>query len=115
MLLDRYLLGDLEARWRAQSAPIVERLTSGLTSEDIDAITAPLGVRLPAEARQWWQWHNGVPSAYGDRRVLRTIGGPYYEYIPLEEAATEYRQLREIAAAVASAPRHADDFWHPSW
>ena len=87
MLLDRHLLGELEVRWRAQEAPILERLTPGLSVEEIDAVTAPLGVRLPAEARLWWQWHNGVPGAKGSLRVLRTIGGPYYEYIPIEEAA----------------------------
>jgi hypothetical protein len=47
-------------------------------------------------------------------RTQRTIGGAYYEYLPLEEAATGYRQLREIAAEVVSSPeQHA--FWHPSW
>jgi cell wall assembly regulator SMI1 len=114
--LDEHLLSELEARWRAQTAPIAERLTPGLSNEEINAITGPLGVRLPAEARLWWQWHNGVPRSAVTLRAQRTIGGAYYEYLPLEEAATGYRQLREIAAEVVSSPeQHADDFWHPSW
>ena len=35
MLLDRHLLGELEVRWRAQEAPILERLTPGLSVEEI--------------------------------------------------------------------------------
>ena len=115
-MLDRQLLGELEARWHAEGAPITERLTPGLSDEEIDAITAPLGIRLPAEARLWWQWHNGVPASAVTLRAERTIGGPYYEYIPLEEAAADYRQVRKIAAEVVrDMDQDVDDFWHPSW
>jgi cell wall assembly regulator SMI1 len=115
MLLNTHLLAELEARWRAQGAPITERLTPGLSNEEMDAITAPLGIRLPAEARLWWQWHNGVPVSTVTLRAQRTIGGAYYEYTPLEEAAAEYEQARNIAAEVVSSPDTAGDFWHPSW
>jgi cell wall assembly regulator SMI1 len=116
VLLDRHLLDELEGRWRAQRAPILDHLTPGLGDEQIIAIAAAAGVRLPTEARLWWEWHNGVPSSRGSKQARRAIGGPDYEYIPLEEAAEEYSKLREMARnATAGTDLDPDDFWHPAW
>jgi len=38
----------------------VEHLRPGLTDEEIDALTARLPHRLPAELRTWYGWHDGA-------------------------------------------------------
>jgi hypothetical protein len=51
-LLTGDLLDQLAAPWRDQHAPITALLRPGLTDEEIDATTAPAGIRLPEEARR---------------------------------------------------------------
>lgn len=56
------LLQELHQRWRAQGAPIADALAPGIDDEQIERLTAPLGLRVSEEARVWWRWHNGVAS-----------------------------------------------------
>jgi hypothetical protein len=51
----------LAAASRACGAPILEHQQPGLVDEQIDALTAPLGLTAPAEARASWGSHDGVP------------------------------------------------------
>ena len=57
------LLDELEQRWRAQDAPIADQLQPGLSHAAMDALVAPLGLRLPDEPRVWWSWRNGARGA----------------------------------------------------
>ena len=115
MLLDRHLLEALAAQWRQQGAPVLHNLRSGLSVAEMDAITATVGCRLPAEARQWWGWHDGVLATPGRPSIGREIGGPGYVYVPLEEAAGDYRRLRELSANVAGPNGDPDELWRPGW
>ena len=64
------LLETLERGWARQSAPVMEHLRPGLSPERIDDLTAPVGLRLPVEARIWWGWHDGVDVRLGPRTEL---------------------------------------------
>jgi hypothetical protein len=108
-LLTPELLENLEEGWVRHRAPLVEHLRPGLSPERIDEITAPLGLRLPVEARIWWTWHDGVDVRLGPRAEL----GPGLPFLPLEAATGLCRQLREQAVEVWG--ERADYWWRPSW
>jgi hypothetical protein len=93
----RGLLDRLEGEWGRQKAPIAEFLVPGLPEDVIDAMTAPLGVRLPVEARVWWQWHNGVdvPKERWTSQARR-LGGTDFDIISLERAVAEYHWRRRL-------------------
>lgn len=92
VMLDQDLLDQLERRWRDNDAAILRWLQPGLTDERIDELTAPLGIRLPEEARRWWRWHDGVPmdAPPGSHSIG---GGP--TYIPLSYAVENTMWLAE--------------------
>jgi hypothetical protein len=99
-MLDRALLGCLEAAWSVQGAPIAGNTTLGLSDEEMDEITVPLGLRLPLEARVWWGWHDGVSrGAKGELAPERWIG-PIGEYLPLRDAVEVYLEERKIFADI---------------
>lgn len=60
--LDTELLEELEQRWRANGARIVDHLRPGLSDAEIDRIAADLPFSLPEEVRRWYRWHNGSPA-----------------------------------------------------
>jgi hypothetical protein len=82
-LLDAGLLAQLEDCWRACGAPVADALRPGLTDDEMDALTAPLGIRLPAEARRWWGWHDGANAKPGYEAPLL---GPQRPLYPLARA-----------------------------
>jgi hypothetical protein len=65
-------------------APIVDHLQPGLSDEQMDELTAPLGLSLPVEARRWWGWHDGVDPASARIQADRMVG-PLWRYQPLSE------------------------------
>ena len=72
--------------------PTVERLYPGLTDEQMDEITAPLGMTLPTEARVWWSRQNG-----GDKALIAS-----YRYCaPLEEMVAQAQQSRQLQREVS--------------
>jgi cell wall assembly regulator SMI1 len=93
----RHLLNRLENAWRRQKAPIAEFLVPGLSEDVIEAMTAPLGLRLPVEARAWWQWQNGVdvPKERWTSEAPR-LGGTDLDIISLDRAVAEYLQSRRL-------------------
>jgi cell wall assembly regulator SMI1 len=117
LMLSHELLEQLERRWREAGWRGLGRLRPGLSDEQLDALTEPLGLRLPTEARMWWGWHDGiVPSGPGFEAVF---GGSDFEYLPLDRAVDAYLLRRALAAEVAVASQ-ADGYgeeywWHPSW
>jgi hypothetical protein len=116
-LLDADLLAVLESRWRDQRWPGLERRRPGLRDDEIDAGTAPLGLRLPLEARRWWGWHDGIAIAPGDLRKQHEFGGPGFVYLTLAAAVELYAEMRRIANEVAGPgePLSQDELWDPSW
>lgn len=120
-LLSNELLEELEGHWRRQQAPVLERLLPGLTDEEMDESTRPIGLRLPAEARVWWGWHDGATPV--SPPALRELG-PAKAFMQLREAIAYYRMMRDVALetvseATAGEPERGladpDYYWHPSW
>jgi cell wall assembly regulator SMI1 len=114
-MLTEDLLDELEGHWRRQRAPLVEGLQPGLTDQDIDELTAPLEIRLPREARMWWQWHDGAGST-GERAVCREFG-PGLAFYSLREAVDMCRQIRNMFRDIwaADGPEVVAYWWRPSW
>lgn len=111
-LLTFELLDQLEARWRTQGARIADVLRPGLPEARIDELTAPLGLRLPYEARLWWGWHDGADEPLG-ARTLEYGMTPLLNFAPLNMAAKWYPERREIALDTDMGD--ADEFWSPTW
>jgi hypothetical protein len=112
-MLSAELLAELERRWRAQHVPWVERWAEGLSVSSMDELTVPLGLRLPTEARVWWRWHNGVPAERCPLSRDREMGGPGFQFLPLDEAVEQYRSGREITARAFDGD--ADRGWPRTW
>jgi hypothetical protein len=110
--LDLQLLHVYEERLRSVGAPVAEWVRPGLTAEQIEETVAPLGLRLPAEARVWWEWHDGA-TVEGRERLL----GPSNECLTLEDAMEVYQECRATAEETAGAwPENDPDFlWSPAW
>jgi hypothetical protein len=104
-LLSFDLLEALKARWRTAGWPGVERLNPGLTDEEIDAATQPLGLRLPTEVRIWWRWHNGISIPPGQPVQPGEIGAGGRWYRPLAAAIEHYTMMRGVAAKLALETR----------
>jgi|tagenome__1003787_1003787.scaffolds.fasta_scaffold20962551_6 cell wall assembly regulator SMI1 len=105
------LLEALADRWRRLGAPIIENLRPGLSDAEIDALTHPLGISLPDEARTWFRWHDGVALDPG--RPERRIGALMMEFIPLAEAVRDYQDGR--AVLVGAGGEGALEDWPTSW
>jgi cell wall assembly regulator SMI1 len=120
-VLSDELLARLERSWIAQDAPLLKHLRPGLTDDEITEVTAPLGLSLPSEAVLWWRWHDGVGIEEGLRNVDREVGPGRYEYLPLEQAARRYEEMRAVAEQAAGGSGNPafmsdrDYWWHPSW
>jgi cell wall assembly regulator SMI1 len=93
-LLTDDLLGQLEARWRQQGAPVAGALRPGLSDEEIDDATGAIGLRLPREARRWWGWHDGAdPPAPG---LAPAQLGPGKNFLSLADAVKECERTRQV-------------------
>jgi hypothetical protein len=79
----------------------------------MQALVAPLGLRLPHEARVWWGWRDGVaPSAGGAEREI----GPGRHWLPLAEAVEECARIRQMKAEVfGEDPAEVEVQWSSSW
>lgn len=113
-LLSVELLEGLEALWRAEGAPVVDSLAPGLSRSQMDALTAPLGLKLPVEAQLWWGWHNGAAVAEDAPAVLAEVG-PWMPYVSLANALHAYQVCREIAYDIDDPDYGPDELWSPSW
>lgn len=106
------LLEQLAERWRALRAPIANSLRPGLSDDEMDALVAPVGVRLPTEARVWWGWHDGTETDL----LSHAIG---HDTLPLQlaQAVEQYSELLEAASDVTADDESSDpgDFWGREW
>lgn len=95
-LLDEVLLQRLEAAWRTQGAPIAGSLRAGISEREIDALTQPLGLRLPTEARRWWTWHDGATAPAPPAPAPSRLIGPGLAFLPLRDAIELYETERAM-------------------
>jgi hypothetical protein len=113
-LLNPEMLQAYEERLRTIGVPIND-WTPGLTDEQMRETLAPLGLRLPAEGRTWWGWHDGSPG-YGDSKL---IAPPGERFLTLAEAVETYREYRKIVEELVEPDipelANPDDRWSPSW
>jgi hypothetical protein len=115
-ILDVSLLRAFEERLRLWDLPVGRWANPGLTDDEMDEVVAPLGLRLPIEARIWWGWYDGETKE--GRGKLFT---PWDGMLPLREAVDVYLSFRSMANKL-SEPDHLppprdnpDFFWHPGW
>ena len=118
-LLSEELLDGLLARWAAAGLPLAPALRRGLSDAEMDELTAPLGLRLPGEARLWWGRHDGAPSATPDGRRLDRRLTRSFDYLPLADCVDIYRECRRLAEESAAEMgsfraemAHPDHFFH---
>jgi hypothetical protein len=78
----------------------------------MDDLTRPLGVRLSAEARAWWGWHDGADPALR-LGTERDLGGPFQAFLTLEEAVSSYRTNRDFL--VNDKGERYEEIWRASW
>ena len=83
------LLDQLAGRLRDQGASVVDTLRPGLSDQEMDDLVGPLGMQLPAEARQWWMWHDGSSSTMTGHALV-----PGRIVLPLAVAVDEARTCR---------------------
>ena len=94
-MLTPSLLDELERRWRERGAFIATALRPGLSDEEIDELTAPLEITLPAEARQWWGWHDGANASTVDG-VAGQFGPGDFLFLPLFRAVERCNEIRGV-------------------
>jgi hypothetical protein len=115
MMLDRELLEQLHDRWRRLDAPIINHLKPGLSDARMDALTEPLGLSLPSEARVWWAWHDGVDAGAVAVQGERLIG-PGWPFIPLAEAVAECQRCRQLSDEMLRITAGREPlWWSPAW
>jgi hypothetical protein len=110
LILSDELLEELASRWRGQGMPIASALRPGLSDDEMDELTRPIGITLPCEARTWWRWHDG---AFGpDEERGNTDLGPGRGFLPLADAVRSTVTLRDIMRDVDG---ELDPDWRHSW
>lgn len=88
------LLEELALRWRQQGASIADLLRPGLSEEEMDELTDPLGLVLPREAKIWWGWHDGAFPAPPSSAPASL--GPQLQLLPLADAVQTCVEIRAI-------------------
>lgn len=87
LMLNTQLLADLERRWNAHGAAVARLVRPGLSDNEMDALTEPLGIKLPREARRWWGWHDGADPPAEDTRPAEL--GPRRWFLSLADAVQD--------------------------
>jgi cell wall assembly regulator SMI1 len=109
-MLSRSLLASLADRWETQAAPIAQDLRPGLEPRAIEEVTSPFAIRLPAEARLWWEWHDGTWQTLTSHAL-----GLDLAYLPLAMAAERYAKERDAAAQAVDEGIDPSELWQPGW
>lgn len=95
--------------------PVASSLRPGLRDEEMDALTAPLGLRLPREARRWWGWHDGASAQPGFEPEV--IGPPSMSFFPLADAVERTGSIRKIQNELWErfGWEGSEPDWKPGW
>jgi hypothetical protein len=72
---------------------VAEHLRPGLTEEEFEHFEGMTALRLPAELRVWWGWHNGTS-------IPCPIGPGWWLYLPLHDALARYTYHRNVLERV---------------
>jgi cell wall assembly regulator SMI1 len=112
-LLTEELLAELDQRLRDLNAPITRIWRPGLSDDQMDELTEPIGITLPTEARAWWGQHDGVDRITGQQPTLGDGWVPF----PLAEAVRQATVYRETSALEIDADGYVDRRaeWSTSW
>jgi hypothetical protein len=104
-LLTVELLERLDRSLRDLGALIVGCWEPGLSREQMDALTAPHGFRLPDEAALWWGWHNGAGGAdLTPRRHPLTLESALRHFETEDGAMSEVWGLPRLVGVVNEQP-----------
>jgi hypothetical protein len=92
-------LTQLKLRWEKLGlVGVLDHLRPGLTDAEMDALTASLGIVLPAEARVWWGWHDGTDPLGIDpiRGEEFAMLAPGRIFLPLGHAVRQCQRWRKV-------------------
>lgn len=105
-------LAELERLLVNQEAPVVRRFQPPASTEALAALESYLGVPLPDELREWWNWHNGT-DVDGNEQMVQSSIGPIFFALSTSGAVETSRELR--VGAERDAPEDPDSLWASSW
>ena len=92
---------------------VLNYLRPGLTDAEMDALTEPLGIVLPEEARVWWGWHDGTDPHFIDPiqggkfamlapgRIFLSLGDGVKQCQSLREVGWEGKEQHDLASVAA--------------
>jgi hypothetical protein len=88
-------LRGFEERLRGLGMPVVDRLRSGLTRQQVDEISAEFGVRLSQDAAALWMWHDGDRLNYEDDWRVPSLT-PYKAFCGLRSSLQRSAHQHEL-------------------
>lgn len=107
-MLNQVLLEEFLDKLRAQRAAVVDALRPGLNDDQIDSLTAEVGLSLPEEARHWWRWHDGAAGRWPVAGV-----GPGIDFLPLQQAVERLKNIRRLLDQLTDG--EGDPDWQDGW
>src|SRR4051794_14350146 len=107
MMLTVELLNELEHQWRMQKAPIASTVRPGASTDMLQSAFTDLGLRVPAEVRTWWGWHDGAERTEPHSTTMLGTG---WSFFSIEHARAEISEQRERASSVS--PDSPTDVWN---
>jgi len=105
-------LAHLEQLLAEQQSPTVKRFRPPASPEAFAAVESDLGLALPNEVRQWWEWHDGTDIA-SDERAQNASIGPSFQFLTTQRAIEWNRFMRELAKEVFIEGQY--ESWKPTW
>ena len=112
----RNVLARLDHAWETAGAPVGYLARPGLSGAEIDALVLPLGLRLPVEARLWWEWHDGTDRDASVTSIEGNLLGPVLRLLRLDDAVNAYRSACQLANDAAGESGMAPQQWREgSW
>jgi len=98
------LIGRLDAWLQARAPDRYASLLPGATPEELKALEDTLGISLPLEFRQLYQWKNGQSGDFFSG--LTPLGG--YSWMSISEILRKWTSMNEFAERFAQEPLDED-------